>query len=164
MAKNEPKQAKKRKRGVMRGMGRTLMDLPTWFSLEYFRSANRSILDLVKGSFTFSGKKEQSEADFELAMQRQGVTEADLAERVVAFKRNTIIMSSFGGIVAIYTLYLLFSGVFVGFLIGAVVAGLSFVKAFQYSLWGFQIKQRKLGCTFQEWREAMLGSINKPRS
>lgn len=158
MAKSDSGAQVKRKGRIVRGAGRTLLDLPTWFSLEYLKSANKSIFTLIKESFSFSKQKDGRSEDFALAMQRQGVTEADLQERVAAYQRNMFMMGGFGGLIACYALYLLFTGSFLGFVVGVIVSALSCVKAYQFSLWNFQIKHRKLGCTFQEWRAGKVFS------
>jgi len=49
-----------------------------------------------------------------------------------------------------------------GFLIGLAVAGLFASQAFRYHFWYFQIQQRKLGCTLEDWKQSWVKSNPGP--
>ena len=54
-------------------------------------------------------------------------------------------------LIFVYAGYQFFYGSIKAFIVSLVVMLIALVLAFRYHFWYFQIKQRKLGCTFNEW-------------
>ena len=54
-------------------------------------------------------------------------------------------------LILMYSVYLFIEGGHKGGIVALVVMFIALVLAFRYHFWYFQIKQRKLGCTIQEW-------------
>ena len=50
-----------------------------------------------------------------------------------------------------YSIYLAFQGGIMAFILGFAVSCLGLAYAFRYHFWAFQLKNKKLGCTLQEW-------------
>jgi intracellular multiplication protein IcmV len=148
MTESDQKQAQK-KRGFFRGVMGTFFDVPRWVNVRQYVDTNKTIYAKVKDTFRIA--EAQREETFEQAMQRLNVTEADLKERVKHNQRTLTILLVFIVFLCIYGFYLISQGVFAGTMLLLAVIFLTVVRAFQYSFWNFQIKSRKLGCSFQDW-------------
>lgn len=150
MTESEKKQVKKG--GFFRGVTRTFFNLPRWINVKQYRETNKTLVEKVKDTFRIA--QAHREETFEQAMQRLQVTEKDLQERMVANQRALYIILAFIGFLCLYVIYLLFHGAFLGVVLALAVIALSAVRAFQYSFWNFQIKHKKLGCSFSDWLSA----------
>lgn len=161
--KAQPKQEKKQKkqrRSVVGGIARRFANVPLWVNMTYIKETNTSLFGYLKNIFKID--KSRREESFEQALQRLGVGEADLKAKA---KTNRINMFVFGtGVVlmVVYSGYLLFTGSIRGTILALAVTILLLVKTYQYSFWNFQIKHRKLGCTFKEWLNGKVNSETSP--
>ena len=129
-----------------------LVDVSTWLNLKQIRENGHSILQMAKDVFV-PGKATRQET-FEEAMNRLNLTEEDIKKRTIEFNRLIAIMLTLFFLIISYGIYLAWQGSWSGFLpcisMSLFVLGL----AFRYHFWLFQIKQRKLGCTFREWLDS----------
>ena len=148
-AKTESKADQPKKRGFFRGLTSTFFDVPRWVNAKQYVETNKTLYKRIKDVFSIA--KAQREETFEAAMHRLKVTEQDLKERVPANQRALTILLSFIVVLCLYGFYLMFHGAVAGTLVVLAVIALSAVRAFQYSFWNFQIKNRKLGCSFKDW-------------
>ena len=100
---------------------------------------------------------------FQQAVVRLNLTDESLRKQKASLLGLCFLMCFFGLCVFIYAIYLLFLGKWLASLISLVVMSLSYVLAFRYHFWYFQITQKKLGCTFKEWRnqDFLRGSHEK---
>ena len=95
---------------------------------------------------------------FEEALQRMKLTDADLAARGRALYRMSIMMACFSLALSIYFFYHIFYGSLHAALLTLALTLLAAAISFRYHFWYFQIKSRKLGCTFHEWyRQGLMG-------
>lgn len=95
---------------------------------------------------------------FEEAMQRMKLTEADLALRRRALFRMSIMMACLSMGLLIYFFYHIFYGSLHAAFLTLALSLLAAALGFRYHFWYFQIKSRKLGCTFHEWyRQGLMG-------
>lgn len=86
------------------------------------------------------------------------LTDQDLVERRKGLYRLSVLMSCVAFAIIAYGVFLLVYGHYRAFVISLVVGSIGFVLAFRYHFWYFQIKERRLGCTFKEWLwEGLLG-------
>lgn len=127
-----------------------------WIGYDNLKEQSKSIWGIVKPLFT--SRKPVKEESFDQAMQRLRLTEQDIAVR----KKNCWLLSRIFlglGIVAfILGIYLVITaGTWHGLVLSLAVSALFMSQAFRYHFWHFQIKHRKLGCTFSEWKS---GKIN----
>ncbi|MES2203765.1 MAG: type IVB secretion system protein IcmV [Pseudomonadota bacterium] len=148
-AKTESQANQPKKRGFFRGLANTFFDVPRWVNAKQYVQTNKTLYAKIKDVFRIA--KAQREETFEAAMHRMNLTEQDLKERMAANQRGIIILLSFIGILCLYGFFLMFKGAVAGTFVVLAVIALSAVRAFQYSFWNFQIKNRRLGCSFQEW-------------
>lgn len=95
---------------------------------------------------------------FDEAMARLKINNADLLIKQKALFRLSIVMVCAASLIFIYAGYHLFYGTFRATLVSLVLMMIALVLAFRYHFWYFQIKNRKLGCTFNEWyKKGLLG-------
>jgi intracellular multiplication protein IcmV len=89
---------------------------------------------------------------FDEAVARFNLTEADLKEREKDYLFYAGIFLVLGLVSFVFGFYLLFvKRKFLDCLLGIAVAALFGTQGFRYHFWYFLIKQRKLGCTFDDW-------------
>ena len=129
--------------------GRTFLNFSAWMGTDTLRGYGAYINQSAKRIM----KPAQAEVEetFEEAMKREGLTEADIQKRQKHCFNVAIAFLGLGVAVFAYSIYLLWNGHLMALLLGVGVTGLSLVQAFRYHFWYFQMKQRKLGCTFKEW-------------
>ena len=101
--------------------------------------------------------KEASET-FDEALKRMNINENDLQNKKKALYRLSILMCVFAACVFIYAVYHIFFGGIKAVLLSFVLMAIALILAFRYHFWYFQIKERKLGCSIQEWyRQGFMG-------
>ncbi len=104
------------------------------------------------GVSVFKPKQETEPPEtFEQAMVRMKLTEADLASRARICKLQILFYGLAALGVAIYLAYLIAGGYWLSAGLCLLIMLLLLTCAFKSHFWLFQIKQRKLGCTVQEW-------------
>jgi intracellular multiplication protein IcmV len=94
---------------------------------------------------------------FDEAITRMNLSEKDIAERQKMFLQQTILYFTLGIGVIIYGVMLAFDHAITAMIMCLVVSLVAFANAFRAHFWYFQTKQRRLGCTIQEWLNAGLG-------
>lgn len=106
-------------------------------------------------------KREKGEVmTFTQAMQKYNLTETDLAERKKIFQIQLIIYGIGSILVAGYTYYLIKEGHWMSIALSVVLLVYLVLSALKSHFWIFQIKNRKLGCTLQEWLNASIKETN----
>jgi intracellular multiplication protein IcmV len=135
------------------------VNVKAWMGWDIIKSSSIYVYNLGK-SLVVPQKAESSES-FEEALARLNLTEADLKTRQQEFMQLFVIYAAIGVAIILYCLYLFYTLSFMGGLLSLVVASLSFALAFRYHFWVFQIKQRKLGCSVQEWWHSKFDDSNK---
>ena len=102
-------------------------------------------------------KKNASES-FNTAMQRLNISEEQLIAKQKALYRLSMVMLVGAFLIFIYSIYHLIFGTYRAALVSLIVMMIAGVLSFRYHFWYFQISQRKLGCTFNEWfKKGLLG-------
>ena len=107
---------------------------------------------IVKNLFSPAAPRRQE--TFEQAVQRLNLSEKEIQQvsnRYLVYAYAFVIL---GVGTLFFSFYLLLHhGTPAGWMLGLLTTALFFVFAFRYHFWHFQIKHRKLGCTFEEWRQ-----------
>lgn len=117
------------------------------------------------GQFIESGAKKLFVPDpsrpvetFDEAQHRMKLTETDLASRARALYRLSIMMACLAIFLFVYFFYHIFYGTWHAAFLTFALTLLALAISFRYHFWYFQIKSRKLGCTFREWyRQGLMG-------
>lgn len=129
---------------------RTFFNPAGWIGYESVRGTTVSIWDNIRSLF-FPAGPERTET-FEESVQRQALTEDDLRITQSRYLLFAYLFLSLGLLAFIFSFYyLVHFKTFAGFLLAIATAALFLSQAIRYHFWFFQIKNRKLGCTFQEW-------------
>lgn len=103
-------------------------------------------------------KKKEKEKDFSKTVSGLNLSEKDLEERSKALYRWSMLMCTFALGLFGYAIYQIITGTARAFVLSLIVGLIALVMGFRYHFWYFQIKERKLGCTFKEWyRNGILG-------
>ncbi len=109
----------------------------------------------------FTPQKEIKAESFKVAVKTFQLNEAELLIKQKALFRLSIMMLCAAVLIFSYAIYQLLYGSIHATLISLVVMGIALVLAFRYHFWYFQIKNHKLGCTFQEWLRALKGGSHE---
>lgn len=95
---------------------------------------------------------------FAATVSEMKLSEKDLAARSKGLYRLSILMCVIAFCIFSYAVYHMIYGSIKAVIVSLVVSLIALVLAFRYHYWYFQIKERKLGCTFKEWyRQGLLG-------
>lgn len=115
------------------------------------------VKDLYKAIF----KRDKGPTEtFEEAVTRFKLTPEDLAARKRMFQIQMIIYAAASIAVGFYTYYLIQSGHWISIFFSLVLLVYLILSALKSHFWIFQLKQRKLGCTLQEWLNASIKESN----
>lgn len=98
----------------------------------------------------------QGGLNFVEAKNRFNLSDTELHAKQKGLQRLSFLMLFIALSVIGYMLYLLIIASYQAALIALVVVTFALVLSFRYSFWAFQIKQRKLGCTVEEWYQALF--------
>lgn len=136
---------------------KTFFNPRAWLNYDEVKAETKTFWTIVKTVFAFTTPSAGREESFAQAVQRLKLSDTDI-QRI---DRVYLILTSFFLIVGIgliaLSLFLLLKFYFLDFILALAIAGLPFSQAFRFHFWHFQIKHRKLGCTFDEWRR---GHVN----
>lgn len=125
------------------------VNFPSWMQLGMLVANARRIKELA-GSVFFVQTPEKVET-FEQAMQRLGLTEADLNERKREFARLFWFYFVLFIVGIAYGIYLFTDTYVKAGIIAFAVSGIILAQAFRQHFWLTQIKYRLLGLTFKIW-------------
>ena len=120
------------------------------------KDQNKTLWTMLKT--LYSKDVPEREETFEQAMARLGLTEADIQKTATRYRLYTLLFFLFGLALFAYAFYLLFAYFYVtGCLLALTATIFSWGQAFRFDFWSYQIRVRKLGVTFKEWKQSILG-------
>ena len=135
---------------------KTFFNPSGWLGWNGLKSFNAIIFAILRP--LFSPSVPEREETFDEAMARLGLTDVEVQERIKTYRTYALAFLLFAIFTFAYSFYLLFSHTsFLGMLLGFVVTGLFLSQAFKYDFWSLQMRQRRLGLTFEEWKRSILG-------
>jgi intracellular multiplication protein IcmV len=131
-------------------------NLSAWMGTRYIKIGAATITRVIKQLLAPSVP--QRSESFEEAMARLNLNEHDIEQKAKDFKLSLIAFIIIATILYLYLIHLIWirailasAGVFSLWLV-------ILAQVFRYHFWLFQIRKRKLGCTFDEWlHEVVLG-------
>lgn len=133
-----------------------ILNVRSWVDWDRMKLFTRYLIDGFK-KFFVPQKREKGES-FEAATKRLKLNESELVARQAGLLRLSILMVVIAFLLLAYSVYLFLIGGYRGGVVGIVVMLIALVLAFRYHFWYFQIKERKLGCTIQEWfKQGLMG-------
>ncbi len=120
-----------------------------------YKKSFESCKSIIKGVFKRS--KATNPETFDEALERMSITEVDLKKRYIDYQKMYYLFMFLSLGLFFYSFYLLFIGYYFALFLGLAVTALSLVQAFKRHFWMFQVRQRRLGCTFREWWNDLNG-------
>lgn len=145
--------------GRIKKIIKPLVDVPKWIGYRQLVQTNRSLFSFAKKFFI--PEKTTTEESFAEALTRLTITEADLSQRVKEFTRLLWVWIALLTICIAYSLHLLSESALRGFFPCLGLSAVILTQVFRYHFWIFQIKHRRLGCTFREWFSHFLSGKKK---
>lgn len=142
---------------------KTFFNPSGWVGYESIKAQTQGVWVSLKGIF-FPPKAGRQET-FEQAQNRLHLSEADIQSKAAAFLNYSyafILLAICTFIVSFF--YLFTYHTFAGWLLGLAVATLFASQAFRFHFWYFQMKHRKLGCTFEEWKRGKPFENDEPKA
>ncbi|MEK6730556.1 MAG: type IVB secretion system protein IcmV [Pseudomonadota bacterium] len=139
--------------GIKNQLVKPAVNVTGWMSWTFFKDNTVSLARMLKPVFTAHRLREDEKTreSFEHALERLGLTETDLARKAQFLKTSFTFYMSVAVFAALYIIYLFFHADVLSLIVTVLLFSLFLAKAFQMRFWLFQIKQRKLGCSFSEW-------------
>ncbi|KTD14650.1 intracellular multiplication protein IcmV [Legionella gratiana] len=134
-----------------------IFKIRSWFDWERMKAITVSLGNGIKHLFV-PHQNIETEESFTDATKKFGLSDERLLAQQKALFRLSMLMMLAAVLILCYAGYQLYLGSLKAFFVSLVVMSIALVLAFRYHFWYFQIKQRKLGCTFSEWyRQGLLG-------
>jgi intracellular multiplication protein IcmV len=130
---------------------KTFIDPKSWLDYDMVKDQTKTVASIFKATFSTRPPVAQTES-FEQAKKRLRLTEEDIEETEKNYYFFAMLFLAVGVVLLGMGIYLLIDGVFGGFLLAVAIAAVVFAQAFRNHFYYFQMKHRKLGCTFSEWR------------
>lgn len=137
------------------------VDISSWGSFNQLKKQTDDIKGIAEKLFTTNTAKRHE--TFEEALARLNLTENDIQQRIIELKRLTLIFVLFIIMLMGYLIYLILHQAWIG---SVACTGIIFAIAgqtFRYHFWLFQIKQRRLGCTLQDWFYNLFGIAGRKK-
>ncbi len=126
-----------------------IINVRAWIDYDRTRASLKYVTDGIKKLFV--PQKPAKTENFQAAVERLNLSDADLKNRQHTLRRLSVFMVAIASLIFIYSGYHLINGHFSAAILSFIVMCLALILAFRYHFWYFQIKSRKLGCTFSEW-------------
>lgn len=120
-----------------------------WFGWEQIKEGGSTVQEIIRKLFVPSQPK--IEESFEEALERLQLTEEDIQQRKKMFGYFCLFFFISACCLLAYALYLLLTGSVAAGLASIGLSALLLGQAFRYHFWLFQIRSRRLGCSFGEW-------------
>jgi intracellular multiplication protein IcmV len=134
---------------IVKGTVKTVANVPAWLGYQLIKENTQGMVEFIKPVLTpVEAKRKET---FEEALIRLNITEADLVARQRRLQVSSWIFIFFSICLFAYAMYMLWHGYVFVMLISLALTGLAVIKACFYRFWIFQIRNRRLGCTFGEW-------------
>lgn len=135
---------------VLKVSRKTFLNPSGWLGLPEVKDSFKTTWGILKSLITPASSTRTE--TFEEAMQRLNQTEADVKKIGQDYLMYCWVFIALGVASLVFGFYLLIHHwTIIGFLLSFAMTSLFFSQAFRYHFWHFQIKFRKLGCTFDEW-------------
>jgi intracellular multiplication protein IcmV len=133
-----------------------IFNIRKWFDWDRMKAGTLYLGNGIKRLFV--PQQKVGGESFDEAMKELNLSNDALLEKQKSLFRLSIVMVSAAVLILVYAVYMLFLGSIKAFIVSLVVTLIAVILAYRYHFWYFQMKQRKLGCTFSEWyRQGLFG-------
>lgn len=143
-------------RNIFKISRKTFFNPREWLGYDSLKESHIAIKENVLEAF--KKEKPQYQESFGEAMNRLKLSEEDVAQRISTYRSYAFSFLFLAVIIFLYTFHILFRYMyFTPWLMGMGVTGLFLAQAFRYHFWAYQMQQRRLGITYAEWKNHILG-------
>jgi intracellular multiplication protein IcmV len=155
-AKPEVTSAETKKRRPIKRFFKSFVDVKTWVSYDEVAANAKNTIGLFR-RLTSRGTEEVRHETYEEALVRMNLT----PEQVVARKNNFLYSAMIYGAFALgfflYFSYLLINLHILASFLALIPTVLMLLTAYREHFWYMQMQKKKLGCSFHEWLDFVLG-------
>lgn len=131
---------------------RTFFNPRAWVGYDYLKTQTLDIYATLRG--LFAAPIPAREETYDEALERLHISDKAAQATAHSYFIYSLIFFIIGSATFVFGFILLFYyDTFLGWLLAMSTSALFFTQAFRYNFWCFQIKHRKLGCTFAEWKQ-----------
>ena len=130
-----------------------------WVSWDFVSKNTSQNLDLVKQAFQVT--KPQRKESFKQAMHRHGVNEHEILKIQYRYTMFSYFFLTIALGIVLYAVQGLLNQEFHKFFAAVCLAVFVLSLSFRYNFWAYQIKMKKLGCTFKEWWQDLCGFTSR---
>lgn len=127
-----------------------------WIGLEQMKASTKTIGHIFRAVFKDQPRESIVET-FEQAVARLGLTEADLKKRMRTAKQISYTCGVLAVLIFMYCIYLLVTGQFLSGLVALMLTTVTGVYALREHFNLYQMRQRRLGCSIQEYAKSLIG-------
>lgn len=143
-------------RDIFKVSWKTFFNPAGWLDYQGLKEKNQTIFSTLKN--LFSKPQPERQETFEQAKERLGLSDEDVKALEARYHLYALLFLLLGVIIFAYAFFLLFAyATITGWLLGLAAAAYSLSLAFKFDFWSFQMRQKKLGVTFTEWKRNILG-------
>ncbi|MBS0352107.1 MAG: type IVB secretion system protein IcmV [Proteobacteria bacterium] len=129
-----------------------------WVGIGELKKNTQMIKNMAARNLSAKAKNADFKAEnFEQLMKHYQMTEADLKKRVHSCNQIMIFCSLFSVLTIAYTIFIFQHHLYLGGLVGILMTLLLWAYVFREHYTKFQIQQRRLKCTIQEWFAHTIG-------
>lgn len=139
---------------VVGNMAKSCVDVKSWIGYDTMKGATRTLFRSFR-ALTI-GKKASFTESFDEAITRLDISENDLQALTKRFLFETYFYLVVTACITGYMLYLFWQAALISGFLTILVILLGLLKTFESHFYYFQIKHRKLGCTFKEWFQGRI--------
>jgi intracellular multiplication protein IcmV len=149
--------AKDTAKQVLKVNRKTFFNPRGWLGYDQLKAQTLFLFAYLKQLF-IPAKPDRIET-FEEAVARLNLSEADIKEMRETYFYYSVLFLAIAVVAFLSSFYfIIVHGSFSGWLLTMAVSALLGAQAFRYNFWYFQIKNRKLGCTYKEWIQGKTNS------
>lgn len=148
---------------VVKGSLTSGVNLKRWVGIDGIKSNAQLVGRLITGVFERDEarkiKEKKSFENFEECVQHYGLTESTLKARMKKMLQVVYFCLALAAALIAYTVYLFHEGRLLGGFDTSLLTLVLLAQAFREHFNYFQMKQRRLGCTFKEWFASTFGGV-----
>ncbi len=142
-------------RDIFKITRKTYFNPTAWLGYDDIKNQTSDIWNILSALFT-PAKPTRTET-FDQAVQRLELSEQDIHKTSQTYLAYAWVFGMFALLALLGGIYLIaYHGSGYAFVLAIVCAILFLAQTFRYHFWFFQMKHRKLGCTFDEWWQGKI--------
>ncbi len=135
---------------------KTFFNPSAWIDYPSLKNNTLMLYGVLKNTFTVP--KPTTSETFEESVKRRGLSDKDIADGIGTYQGLAWVFVILAVAALVYAGYLMYYySTITGMILSIVVSALCLSQAFKYDFWALQMRRRKLGLTFSDWKRQYLG-------